>query len=208
MFYFVKTPSWIQKVFRTRIWEIKTTDQAIFLSFDDGPHPEHTNFVLDELKKHSAKATFFCVGKNVVAHPETYRRIIEEGHSVGNHTFDHLNGSKTDDKIYLDNIAMAKKYIYSKLFRPPYGRLSNFLAKHLLSPGYKLNTIMWTVLSGDFDASVSNEQCLQNVLLNTRAGSIVVFHDSDKASSRLAYALPRVLEYFSEKGFEFKPIKL
>ena len=208
MFYLVKTPGWVKNVFKNRIWDIPTTQKDIYLSFDDGPHPEHTVFVLDELKKYEAKATFFCIGKNVQAYPDVYRRIVDEGHAVGNHTFDHLKGTKTPDPIYLQNILQARQYIDSKLFRPPYGRVSGFIVNHLQTPAYNLKTVMWTVLSGDFDVAITGDQCLQNVLLNTRAGSIVVFHDSEKASARMRFALPGVLEFFSGKGFEFKAIGL
>jgi peptidoglycan/xylan/chitin deacetylase (PgdA/CDA1 family) len=204
----VKTPKWVKKVFRNRIWEMAASGNELFLSFDDGPHPEYTLFVLDELKKYNAKATFFCIGKNVAAFPGIYRRIIEEGHAVGNHTFNHLNGMKSTDAAYLENIKMAKEYIDSNLFRPPYGKITPFLVKQLMQPLYKLTTIMWTVLSGDFDLKISKEQCLENVLLNAGKGSIIVFHDSEKASERMQYALPKVLEYFSAKGFEFKKITL
>ena len=206
MFYLIKTPGWVKKVFKYRIWDVESRGNNIYLSFDDGPHPDYTVFILDELKKHDAKATFFCIGKNVVAYPGIYKRIIEEGHAVGNHTFNHLNGSKTVNAEYLDNIKKAKLYIDSQLFRPPYGKISGFLVKQLLNPAYGLKTIMWTVLSGDFDKKFSKEQCLENVLLNTRAGSIIVFHDSDKAGEKMQYALPKVLTYFKEKGFEFKKI--
>jgi peptidoglycan-N-acetylglucosamine deacetylase len=208
MFYMVKTPKWVKKVFSTRIWEMASSGNELFLSFDDGPHPEYTLFVLAELKKYNAKATFFCIGKNVTAFPGIYRRIIEEGHAVGNHTFNHLNGVKSTDAAYLDDIKLAKEYIDSNLFRPPYGRISSFQVKQLMQPLYRLTTIMWTVLSGDFDLKISKEQCLENVLLNAGKGSIIVFHDSEKASERMQYALPKVLEYFSAKGFEFKKITL
>ncbi|MEP6712415.1 MAG: polysaccharide deacetylase family protein [Ferruginibacter sp.] len=206
MFYFIKTPGWLKKVYRSRIWEIKTEEKKIYLSFDDGPHPEVTPFVLHELKRYNAKATFFCVGKNVVAYPELYKRIIEEGHTVGNHTFHHLNGWKTKDDIYLDNIAMAKMYIDSNLFRPPYGKITSFQQLQLGADKFKMKTIMWSVLSGDFDVSLSAEQCLQNVLLNTRQGDIVVFHDSEKASKSILYALPKVLSYFTAQGYIFEKI--
>jgi peptidoglycan/xylan/chitin deacetylase (PgdA/CDA1 family) len=160
------------------------------------------------LKKYNAKATFFCIGKNVMAYPDIYQRIIEEGHAVGNHTFNHLNGSKTADAVYLDNILQAKQYIDSELFRPPYGKISAFQVKQLLNPVYGLKTVMWTVLSGDFDPKISNEQCLQNVILNARQGSIVVFHDSEKASEKLRYALPVVMAFFSTRGFSFKRISV
>ena len=208
MFYLVKTPGWIKKVYPNKIWQINTKEKNIFLSFDDGPHPQVTPMVLDELKKYNAQATFFCIGKNVLAYPEIYKRIIEEGHAVGNHTHDHLNGWKTNDAAYLDNIAMAKNYIDSNLFRPPYGRISTFQQQQLKGKKFKLKTIMWSVLSGDFDKSVSPEQCMQNVLLNTSQGDIVVFHDSEKARESVQYALPAVLAYFVKEGYGFKKIIL
>jgi len=208
MFYFIKTPGWVKKVFKNRVWDINTAQKELFLSFDDGPHPIHTPFVLDELIKYNAKATFFCIGRNVVAYPDIYRRIIEEGHAIGNHTYDHLNANKTGDAAYLSNIKMTMQCVDSVLFRPPYGRISGFLVKQLLHPAFGLKTIMWSVLSGDFDGKITKEQCLDNVLLNAVAGSIVVFHDSEKASERMKYALPKVLEYFVLQGFSFKAIKL
>jgi peptidoglycan-N-acetylglucosamine deacetylase len=206
MFYFVKTPAWFKTMFRGRIWEMPGDKKAVYLSFDDGPHPVITNFILDELKQYNAKATFFCIGKNVVAYPETYRRIIEEGHAVGNHTFNHLNGWKTCDAVYLANIAMAQQHIDSAIFRPPYGRITSFQQKQLGKEKFRLKTVMWTVLSGDFDQSITKEQCLRNVVLNATAGSIVVFHDSEKAEERMRFALPKVLRYFYEKGYFFGKI--
>ena len=206
MFYFVKTPRWVEKVYSRRTWKIYSEKDELFLTFDDGPHPEQTAFVLDELKKYNAKATFFCIGKNVLDHPDIYRRIVEEGHAVGNHTQNHLNGWKTKDAVYLENIRTAQKYIDSRLFRPPYGKISGFQVNQLLQPGYKLKTIMWTVLSADFDVKITPQQCLQNVLLNAKKGSIIVFHDSEKAKERMRFALPEVLKYFSGKGFQFNKI--
>ena len=208
MFYLVKTPAWIKKLFPKRTWEISTSHKEIFLTFDDGPHPVHTAFVLDELKKYNAKATFFCIGKNVAAYPEVYRRIIEEGHAIGNHTHNHVNAWKVRAGDYLENIRLARQYIDSNLFRPPYGKINSFLVNQLLSPAYKMSTIMWTVLSGDFDRGITKERCLENVLLHTTAGSIVVFHDSDKAQERMRFALPEVLKYFSEKGYVFGSVKV
>ncbi len=206
MFYLIKTPAWAKKVFPGRIWDFPSDKNELFLTFDDGPHPVHTPFVLDELRAHNAKATFFCIGKNVADHPEIYRRILEEGHAVGNHTYNHLNGWKVKDEIYLENIQKAQQYIDSTLFRPPYGRMTTFQVKQLLSPRYRLKTVMWTVLSGDFDEAISPAQCLQNVLLHTAKGAIIVFHDSEKAQERMRHALPAVLKYFGGKGFTFNSV--
>lgn len=206
MIYFVKTPLWLQWLYKSCIWKIKTDEKKIYLSFDDGPHPSITAFVLDQLKTYNAKATFFCIGENVTKYPEMYKRIIDEGHSVGNHTFNHLNGWKTDDEAYLNNIFEAKKYIDSDWFRPPYGRITRFQLSQLKLPRYKLKAIMWTVLSGDFDSKISNQTCINNVILNAGKGDIVVFHDSEKAYERLSHALPEVLKYFSQKGFSFEKI--
>lgn len=186
-------------------WQIKTDEKVIYLTFDDGPHETATPFVLNILKKYNAKATFFCIGKNVQLHSEIYERIINEGHSVGNHTFNHLNGWEVNDENYLSDIANASSVIQSKLFRPPYGRIKKLQAK-ILQPNY--NIIMWSVLSGDFDVNLSPQKCLNNVIKNTAKGSIVVFHDSAKAMERLAFALPKTLEYFSEKGYVFKSITM
>ena len=208
MFYFVKTPGWLRKLYKGCVWQMPGNEKIIYLTFDDGPHPEATKFVLDTLNQWGATATFFCIGKNVVAHPDIYRRIPDEGHAVGNHTFNHLNGWKTRNEEYMSNIAEAKKYIDSDLFRPPYGRISKFQLKLLQLDSYKLKTIMWTVLSGDFDLTISKERCLRNVVNKSGNGSIVVFHDSEKAFEKMAFTLPKVLEHFSERGYRFEKIKL
>jgi len=202
--YFIRTPWILKKFYPDCVWDINSSEKNIYLTFDDGPHPVVTNFVLDELKKYDAKATFFCIGNNVVKYPEVYRRILEEGHAIGNHTYDHLNGWKTDDNDYLNNIERAGQVINSNLFRPPYGRITRSQLKKLRSTPVKLKIIMWTVLSGDFDKNITGEKCYSNVIRNTTPGSIIVFHDSEKASDRLVYSLPLVLEYFSKKGFSFK----
>ena len=208
MFYFVKTPGWLKKIYDSYIWSVPATDKILYLTFDDGPHPEATPFVLKELKKYNVLATFFCIGKNVVAYPGIYDQIIREGHSIGNHTYNHLNGWKANNDDYLNDIALAANEIDSYLFRPPYGRITSFQAKQLktVMKGKEPKVIMWDVLSGDFDTSCSPQQCLENVLFASVPGSIIVFHDSEKAFSRLEYALPRVLQYFSKKGYLFKPL--
>lgn len=206
MLYFVKSPFWLKKIYPDLIWEIPEQVKKIFLTFDDGPHPIITTQVLDLLKAYNAKATFFCIGNNVVKYPEVYKRIIDEGHSVGNHTFNHLNGWKTADELYLNDIDKTKEHIDSNLFRPPYGRISRFQIQQLLKPKYQMKLIMWSVLSGDFDPDISAEKCLNNVLLSTKTGSIIVFHDSEKAAEKMLFALPKVLEQFSKSGFAFEKI--
>lgn len=208
MKYFVKTPWWLKKIYSSYIWDIDTKDKAIYLTFDDGPHPEATPFALDELRKYDAKATFFCIGKNVAKHTDIYKRILNEGHSVGNHTQDHLNGWKTKDAIYLTNVNEAAGYIDSSLFRPPYGRITSFQAKNIAKAlkRHKAKIIMWDVLSGDFDPGVTNEQCLENVILNGKKGSIIVFHDSQKALEHLKFSLPKALEFFRGEGYSFNRI--
>jgi peptidoglycan-N-acetylglucosamine deacetylase len=208
MNYFVKTPWWLKKIYSSYIWDIDTAEKIIYLTFDDGPHPVATPFVLDELKKYNAKATFFCIGKNVEEYPEIYKRILDEGHRTGNHTQNHLNGWKTSNDVYLNNIAEATNYIDSELFRPPYGRIKASQAKNIGSVITKNQPkiIMWSVLSGDFDTTVSNDRCLRNVIANTKAGSIVVFHDSEKAYRLLEDTLPKALQILSEKGYRFEKL--
>lgn len=198
--YVIKSPWWLRQLYPSLTWSIPSDDKVIYLTFDDGPHPEITPFVLSTLKECNAKATFFCIGKNVVSHKEIFKQIIDEGHSIGNHTYDHLNGWKTSDSAYIENIVKASEVIDSKLFRPPYGRISRFQVQQLKSI-FKI--IMWDVLSADFDTTISPQQCLENVIKFSKAGSIIVFHDSEKAFPRLKHALPKALQYFNEKGFSF-----
>ena len=208
MFYFVKTPRWLKRMYDSYLWSMPANDKSLYLTFDDGPHPEATPFVLKQLKQHNALATFFCIGKNVVAYPDIYKQIISEGHTVGNHTYNHLNGWKTNNDDYMKDIALASYEIDSDLFRPPYGRITSFQAKNLkpVMKGKETKVIMWDVLSGDFDIDCTPEQCLANVVFTSVPGSIIVFHDSEKAFPKLEYALPRVLNYFSEKGYSFKSL--
>jgi peptidoglycan/xylan/chitin deacetylase (PgdA/CDA1 family) len=182
-------------------------EKLIYLSFDDGPHPIATPFVLEQLDKYNAKASFFCIGKNVVEYPEIYQQLIEKGHTVGNHTMHHLNGWETIDELYLQNIQEAANVISSNFFRPPYGRIKRSQIKKIRADkSLPQEIIMWDVLSGDFDTTISSQQCLDNVLKHTKAGSIVVFHDSAKAWDRLQVALPATLAYFTQKGFQFRAL--
>ncbi len=201
--YFVKTPKWLRLLYKGGTWSIPGTEKILYLTFDDGPHPFITPFVLDELQKVGAKATFFCIGKNVVDYPVVYERILFEGHAVGNHTHNHLNGWKTPDNEYLGNIETAMKYIDSKLFRPPYGKITQLQMNQLAAPRFGLTTVFWSILSGDFDQELRPEKCLAKLVLKAGAGDIVVFHDSEKAFERLEFTLPKFLSFFKEKGFQF-----
>ena len=206
--YWVKTPKWLPKLFpNDLIWKMRDDiEPAVYLTFDDGPHPEATIFVLEQLKHFDAKATFFCIGKNVAEHQEIYTRILNEGHTVGNHTQNHLDGWKNTRQDYIRNILHAGKQIKSRNFRPPYGRINISQAKRLSNAHHPWKIFMWDVLSGDFDINISSEQCLENVIKNIEPGSIVVFHDSEKAMPRMSYALPKVLAYCREKNWKIKAL--
>ncbi len=201
--YLVRTPQFVQKLFPNFVWKMPANEKVIYLTFDDGPIPEVTPWVMETLNQFNAKGTFFCVGENVKQFPELLLRLREEGHSIGNHTFNHLNGWQTENITYLRNVRKGAHAVRSELFRPPYGRVKPSQAK-FLNRHYRV--VMWDVLSGDFDPNISQEQCLDNVLKNATEGSIIVFHDSLKANDKLHYVLPRVLEYFSEKGFVFNAL--
>ncbi len=183
-------------------------DKSIYLTFDDGPHPTITPWVLNELKKYNAEATFFCIGKNVLLYPDVYKKVITAGHAIGNHTFSHLNGWKISTTTYLEDVGKASAVIDSGLFRPPYGRIKKSQARRLSNALEKKNVkvVMWDVLSADFDRSVSPETCACIVLKHVEPGSVVVFHDSEKAFRNLQFALPFVLERLKKEGFRFKKL--
>lgn len=206
--YMVKTRWWLsQLIYRRLIWKMPPEDKpSVYLTFDDGPHISITPFVLEQLARYNAKATFFCIGKNIIAHPEVYKQTLAAGHSVGNHTFNHLNGWHTKTEPYINNIKLAAGYIRGRLFRPPYGRIKRSQVNRLSIPGKEWNIYMWDVLSGDFDTNLSPEKCLKNVLSNIEPGSIVVFHDSEKAWDRMSYALPHVLEYCKKQNWQLKAL--
>ena len=179
------------------------------MTFDDGPIPGPTEFVLDELAKFNAKATFFCVGENIKNHPEIFKRLHQEGHRVGNHTYNHLNGRKTSFKKYLENVSKCQQLIPSeiagdtKLFRPPYGLFTKNQKEALRK---KYDVVMWEVLSADFSPTISPEKCLKKSIKHCREGSIIVFHDSLKTIDKLKYVLPRFLAHFTDKGYTFETI--
>jgi len=208
-FYWIKTSLLIKKIFSNYVWDIPNTENKIYLTFDDGPTPEITEWVLQELQKYNAKATFFCIGNNIEKFPDIFSKVIADGHSIGNHTFNHLNGWKTSTEKYLKNSFLCEEQILKSkiynLFRPPYGKIKASQSKKLRQLGYKI--IMWDVLSADYDTSISAEKCLENVLQNVKSGSIIVFHDSVKAFPNLEYTLPKALKILSERGFVFEAIK-
>jgi peptidoglycan-N-acetylglucosamine deacetylase len=199
-----RTPKMVKKVYPSLTWDFHDHSQEVFLTFDDGPTPGITEQVLDILKTYSARASFFCIGRNAERNPELISRIRAEGHAIGNHTYSHLNGMKTHNKDYFNDIQLAQSLIHSRLFRPPYGMIRPIQIRYLRG---LYTIIMWDVMSYDYDAGVAKEKCLVNVLKNVRSGSIVVFHDSLKASERVLYALPRVLEFLKEKNFKCSSIK-
>lgn len=205
--YLSYSPKWLQWIYPTLTWHKNRKDKCIYLSFDDGPIPVVTPFVLNTLKKFNAKATFFCIGDNVSKHPDIYQQILDKEHAVGNHTYNHLNGWKTPDENYLENIEQARQLIHTSLFRPPYGRIKKSQIAQLQTSNPELQIIMWDVLSGDFDTQLSPKTCVKNVIKHTKNGSILVFHDSMKAFPRLEYALPKTLEILQERGFEFLALK-
>lgn len=182
------------------LWHVPVKDKILYLTFDDGPIPEVTPWVLEELKKRNVKATFFCIGDNVRKHPTIFQSIRENGHTTGNHTYHHLNGWDTADKKYSEDIELANKLISSRLFRPPYGKIR---ISQISSLKKKYRIVMWDVLSKDYDTNLNGEQCYQRVIKSALPGSVIVFHDSLKAQDRLRLALPKVMDHFIKMGYTF-----
>ncbi len=203
--YLIKTPKYLKWAFRSSVWEVKTKQKEVFLTFDDGPTPEVTDFVLEQLEQYQAKASFFCIGKNIRQHPEILKRIIRQGHTIGNHTYNHHHCFKHSLSDYLQNISLTETVISDstvqckKLFRPPYGRISPKASRALRKEGYSI--IMWDVLSADFDLDTTPDQCVKNVIQNSKPGSIVVFHDSVKSFPLLKESLPVILSKLKTKGY-------
>ncbi|MBP6335046.1 MAG: polysaccharide deacetylase family protein [Bacteroidia bacterium] len=196
----MRAPLLIQKMFPSITWRMPGDKKKIFLTFDDGPIPEVTPWVIETLSKYNAKATFFCIGENVVKHPQVFDQLKSSGHQIGNHTYHHMNGWKVTNNDYYKDIEECNKLVDSPLFRPPYGKIKPSQIRHLKNK-YKL--VMWDVLSRDYDRARTGEQCMNTVKQESEAGSIIVFHDSLKAQERLRIALPGILKHFSEQGFEF-----
>ncbi len=204
--YLANSPYWLQWLYPSLTWHKSRKEKSVYLTFDDGPIPVVTPFVLNTLKTFNAKATFFCIGDNADKFPGVYADILAGGHAVGNHTHNHLKGWNTSTPDYLSNIQKCSGLIQSNLFRPPYGRIKKSQISAIRSSFPETEIIMWDVLSGDFDTDLSHEKCTQNVLKYTRNGSIIVFHDSEKAFDRLRYTLPAVLETLAQKGFSFRTL--
>lgn len=191
-------PKFLKRLMPSLLWDMEGEDD-VFLTFDDGPTPGVTEWVLDALSKYDAKATFFCLGKNVEQYPDLYQKIIDEGHKVGNHTYSHQKGWSMSVERYIEDVDFANQYIHSDLFRPPYGRIKPAQAR-MLSERYHI--IMWDILSQDYSNLISPRKCLRNVTKHVRSGSIVVFHDSGKSFRNLRYALPRALDHISKMGLK------
>ena len=213
--YLVKTPKFVRRLFPKRVWAFPNSKNSVYLTFDDGPIPLVTPWVIEVLKQYKAKATFFCVGDNVIKHANVFQQIIEEGHSIGNHTYHHLNGWSTKTKDYINNCKKCEdslnrvqdyKSSSNPLFRPPFGKLTLKQSKTLQEKGFHI--IMWDVLSADFDTKISNKKCLENVLKNIKPGSIVVFHDSLKSYDKLRYVLPKVLDFLKINNINCESITL
>jgi peptidoglycan/xylan/chitin deacetylase (PgdA/CDA1 family) len=212
-FYWVKTHWLVRKILSCFTWHFPTTEKVVYLTFDDGPTPEITDWTLELLEEFRAKATFFCIGENIAQHPALFKKIQAAGHSIGNHTYNHLNGWHSTTKKYTENVLKCESELNSfaagntlrqKLFRPPYGKITPKLFRFLRENEYKI--VMWDVLSADFDTSISPEKCAANVLENIEPGSIIIFHDSIKASKNLKYALPTTLKFLTKKGYTMRAI--
>lgn len=204
MLWYLSIPKWIQKCFPSLVWQAPSTKEAVvYLTFDDGPHPEITPWVLNELNQRGLKASFFCVGDNVRKFPETYQQILNEGHITGNHTMHHMKGWSNSTETYTQNTTEAAQYIKSKLFRPPYGRISRAQIKALL-PEYTI--VMWSLLSGDFNPQLNIPKALNQIKRKTQNGSIVVFHDSIKSEAQMKQLLPDYLDYLIANAYTCKTL--
>jgi peptidoglycan/xylan/chitin deacetylase (PgdA/CDA1 family) len=201
--YLVKTPDLLKPLAGDLLWNESRDQRVVYLTFDDGPTESITFEIIDILKEYGAPATFFCIGGNVIRFPKAYKALIDAGHKTANHTWNHMNGWEFSDYSYLKNVLECSAVVDSNLFRPPYGRISRSQAQ-ALKKRYKI--VMWDVLSADWRSDVSPEKCLSNVVDNTRSGSIVVFHDSEKAYKNMIYALPRSLNKLKEEGYSFSTL--
>lgn len=200
----IKPPKFIRRLMPDLVWEIEDPE-GVYLTFDDGPTPGVTEWILETLKKHNAKATFFVLGKNAEMYPDLYQRIISEGHKVGNHTYSHQKGWSMSLERYIEDVDFAGDIIRSELFRPPYARVT---LSQLRAIAQRYRIVMWDIISRDYNRALPKEKCLKNVTDHICAGSIVVFHDSEKAFKNMSYALPRTLKKVEEMGLKCKIIEL
>lgn len=201
---FFRPPKFIKRLFPELNWYFKDSD-CVYLTFDDGPHPNVTPWVLEQLRKYNAKATFFCIGKNVELYPDVFKMVRSEGHSVGNHSYSHVKGWQMSCGRYMEDVDLANGLIQTNLYRPPYGRISKSQIRRLSE---RYNIIMWDILSRDYSNVVSPERCVREVVPHLRGGSVIVFHDSMKASRNLYHALPLVLDAIAARGLKCKAINL
>lgn len=204
--YFFRTNWIIRTLFPNYTWRKDPHLKKVYLTFDDGPTPAVTPWVIDQLNQFDATAAFFCIGQNIDANPEIFDQLIKSNHLIGNHTDDHCNGWKTSNDHYIESVKKCSEKIRSKVnslshFRPPYGKITAKQADQVRSIGYSV--VMWEIISGDYDTALSPEKCLENVLYKIRPGSIIVFHDSVKAFANLEYVLPRTLQFLKDNGYEF-----
>ena len=202
MFFFTKTPSFIRRFYSQYLWNVNTLNKEIYLTFDDGPTADVSTWVLDQLKKNDAKATFFCLGKQIVTQPAIFQRMRDEGHSIGNHGDQHLNGWKTSKTNYLLDYERGQKLSNSKLYRPPYGKIKKGQAQSILADGNQI--VLWDIMPGDWKQNISSEKVLKNILGNIENGSIIVLHDNEKAHKHLKYVLPILLKKLKLFGFQLK----
>ena len=203
--YLTKTPSLVKRMYTDYIWDVRTKEQTLYLTFDDGPTEGVTQQLLDLLDQFDAKGTFFCIGKQIKKHPALFQELIARNHSIGNHTFGHVNGWKVKNEAYIDDVNGCGQLMETSFFRPPYGKIKRSQAKAV---GMQYQIVMWDVLSWDFKKDVGAEQAAQNVIKNAGPGSIVVFHDSVKAGSTMLKALPIVLEHFKGEGYKFEVLPI
>ncbi len=205
---YYKFPKWLRRFYPGAIWEFfspEDSQKTIYLTFDDGPNPQTTNWILDLLAKHQAKATFFCIGKSVEAHPLLFQKLVNANHQIGNHTYHHMNGLHTNSTAYIKDVEKAQALIPSKLFRPPYGRMKPKQHKLLTEKGFK--SVFWSHISYDFDPSLSSAKRMEMILKRVKNNAIVVFHDSTKAFPQLEHELPLLLDKWTEAGFSFQAIQ-
>jgi peptidoglycan/xylan/chitin deacetylase (PgdA/CDA1 family) len=211
--YFVRTPYIIKKLFPQLIWDLPNAENKVYLTFDDGPHPEITPWILEQLKKYDAKATFFCLGENVKKYPEIIEQILKEGHQIGNHGYAHLNGWETDNDNYLQDYLKCQDLLKqvtnsdNNIFRPAYGKVKKYQILRIKShiSNHKSEIINWSLMAGDFDQNQTSAQCFSN-LKKVKSGDVVVLHDNEKAWKHLEYCLPKFLEFCNGKNFRLNKI--